>query len=353
MDLRLKFTSTWTISSTSSSTSRWRSEVVCEPEGAPGLKFQFPLRAVRLRVRRAVRHDLRPVTCREGIRTGSMTTLQRRTGKAPETQSAIVHNQREILRDELRRIEEKNEGRFSKIGQTLQDHERKFEDIAKSIHDLQQRLPVDGDATSTAASTMSKHQDERLTVVVGGWPRDTKRQQILSKLSKLVQDLELADSLDRDPFVTGARRSFALIPFHQRWHERRDDCRDRMYTVINRIMQAKVTLPSQDRPLWAAVSKTPMERAKAQHCNLVRNLVKFFSPNKVQDLECEYGRGVVWLGDHQLSDATVACTVTDAKLWHDTSKDNKPWINIGAVSLELQADPEEILDFLRKQKEGL
>ena len=282
---------------------------------------------------------------------GSGVTIEQLQRLLGETQNAIMQHQKDILRDELGRLEAKNEDRFSAIDKTLENHERKFETLTKSIQDLQRRQG-DHDASSSTTASATSRSEDRQTVVVGGWPRDTRRQQILSKLSSVISDLDLTNLLDRDAFVTGARRSFALIPFSQRRHESKEDCRERMHSVIGRIMRAKITLPSQDRPIWAAVSKPPAERARAQHCSLVRNLVKFFSPTKVEDLECEYGRGIVWLGDHQLSDATMPCSVTDANLWRDETRDNKPWINVGAISAEIQADQEEILDFLRKQKEN-
>ena len=265
-----------------------------------------------------------------------------------ETQAAIVNSQKELLREELSRLDQKTEARFSKVEEELSKHEDRFAVLEKTVLALRDR---DGEGSSTAASSAERHRDDRLVMIVGGWPRDTRRHLILEKLQGIIQDLSITDMLDRDPFVTGPRRSFAMIPFAPRRGESREDCKNRMHRVIGIVMKARIRVPAQDRPLWAAMSKSPEERLRSAHCSLVRSVVRFFKPTKLDDLDVEYNRGVCWMGEHTISGATSVCQDPDAKVWTDMSRDFKPWINITALSNALQADPEEILSYLQKQKE--
>ena len=164
---------------------------------------------------------------------------------------------------------------------------------------------MESDGVSTAAGSDPPRGEDRLTMIVGSWPRDARRGQIVDKLKQVIEDLGLRDDLDRDPFVAEARRSFALVPFVPRAQEHRDDCRARMHRTINKIMQERVKVPAQDRLLWAAVTKGPAAGGRAQHCSLVRSLVRFFDPAKVIGMR-------IWARSRasqaQLSDAMAECS---------------------------------------------
>ena len=73
-------------------------------------------------------------------------------------------------------------------------------------------------------------------------------------------------------------------------------------------MDAKILVPAQDRPLWSTISRTPQERARATHCNLVRGLIRYFQSDRVADMDCEYGKGSCWLDDQKISCAVLACS---------------------------------------------
>ena len=52
------------------------------------------------------------------------------------------------------------------------------------------------------------------TLVVGGWPRDSRRQTILKELNEAFRTLNLEGEIDQEAFCTGPRRSLALLPCH-------------------------------------------------------------------------------------------------------------------------------------------
>ena len=311
-----------------------------------GLRFSSMARREAARQDEDV-HGQSPLKLRRGDEAAGVTPglLQQ---MLTETQAAIVQNQRELLREELQRLDRKNEERFGKVEGVLQAHDEKFQKIEKTLQALQAR---DVDGGSTTAGSADKGHSDRMVMIVGGWPRDSRKQVILDKMQDIIKDHNLTDLLDKDPFVTGPRRSYAMVPFLQRQGEHRDDCKDRMHQAIGIIMRAKIQIPAQDRPLWAAVSKSSGERMRASHCSLVRATVRFFEPNKLEEVDAEYSRGTCWIGDVKVSCSTSTCTDGHAKLWVDTSKDFRPWINVSALSDAIQADPDEILSFLQRSRE--
>ena len=111
-----------------------------------------------------------------------------------DTQRAILQNQREVLRDELQLLEQNNNQRFEKVHQALQAHDDKFEAMERTIQTMQAKL--DGEVSSTAASSDPQRDKDRRTVIVGGWPRDTRRQDILNSMKKVIDTLQLAPDLD-------------------------------------------------------------------------------------------------------------------------------------------------------------
>ena len=164
----------------------------------------------------------------------------------------ILEAQRTAVSDALQNFEHKQD---KKLDDKLGKVEGKLRQMESKIQALESKHDS---ASTTAASSgdggyMDGRPSDRTTVIVGGWPRDTKRSCILEKLKSVIQDLDLAKDIDREPFVTGPRRSYALLPFLPRRGEHRDECRERMYKVVNAIVRAKLFVPHQDRPLRAGI----------------------------------------------------------------------------------------------------
>ena len=152
-----------------------------------------------------------PLKLRRGGESGVTVELLQKL--LADTQAAILQNQREVLRDELHALEQNNNQPFDKVNQTLRVHDEKFQMMEKALQAMQNRL--DGDISSTATSTNAQGDRDRRTIIIGG-PKDTRRKTILDKTQDIIKNLDLGPDLDREPFVTGPRRSFCLIPFQLR-----------------------------------------------------------------------------------------------------------------------------------------
>ena len=187
-----------------------------------------------------------PLKQRRSDPAGAAVTVEMMQRLLADTQQAILANQREIMREELRHLEARTEDKFDKVQQTMENHDSRLETMEKAIHDLQARHHSDQASTTVGSEHSGRDETkDRKTIVVGGWPRDTKRSTILEAMGKIIRDLDVTKMLDKDAFVTGPRRSYCMIPFQQRARESREDCKDRMYGVINKIMARQDTGPSR------------------------------------------------------------------------------------------------------------
>ena len=71
------------------------------------------------------------------------------------------------------------------------------------------------------------------TLVVGGWPKDSRRKSILKDLHDALKALDLERYLDDSGFCTGPRRSVALLPMPQRSGESAQDHRKHVQGSAN------------------------------------------------------------------------------------------------------------------------
>ena len=134
------------------------------------------------------------------------------------------------------------------------------------------------------------------TLVIGGFPRDTRRKAIVDAVDKALRKLDLMQLTDLEPFTTRPRSSFALLRFERRKDEAEDQLRTRLHSVLNGIVRGKIMVPHQDRPLWAGLSKTKPERERAQHCGAVREAIRYFNSGALDLADFDYNTGTSIMG---------------------------------------------------------
>ena len=125
----------------------------------------------------------------------------------------------------------------------------------------------------------------KFNLVLGGFPRHTRKPDILAKVNQLLAKIDVTSDLDEDAFVTGPRRSSALLPFRVRANEGFSDAKSRMHRVLGAIVRAREPIHGMDRPLWAGVAKTPAEREISGHCTWVRGVCRNLDPTALERLE--------------------------------------------------------------------
>ncbi|CAE7889037.1 unnamed protein product, partial [Symbiodinium necroappetens] len=218
-----------------------------------------------------------------------------------EQSLGLLQAQQSQMTASLQAVEERQSTRLDKLEQAVQAQGDKHSGLEDQVKALAERLARVEARPQVAADPAHGGPNRRLTLVFGGWERDTRKGLLLEQLKQALAALGPSQQLDAEAFCTGARRSVALCPFKQRPGEDHSGPRDRMLHIVQVVNSSKVTLEGAARPLWATFSKTPAERGRASWATIVRKVVLRCSPARLGDVEVEYLSGRSWIRDDQLS----------------------------------------------------
>ena len=271
-----------------------------------------------------------------------------------EQQRNILDAQREIIRDSVQNamhnFEERQEGKVQAIQDKVDGFQGAMTDVRKQLGDLQAKVKdLETGAGSTAApsSTEDESRRNRQTLVFGGFARDTRRNEIVEKVGAALKLAKVANKVDGSPFTTRPRSSFALLRFELRDGEHPDKLKSRLHEVMDAVIRQKVPIAGRDRPMWVGLSKTKHERIKAQHCGAVRAAIRYFDEFSFRHTDCHYQTGTTWVGQSRVACATDPAPNHDgARIHFPPDKGHQGWIDVTALSGELQCDPDELEKFL-------
>ena len=99
------------------------------------------------------------------------------------------------------------------------DAQHARQDVAdQAMKDLAARLSKVEERSTTASSTGEGGIDmcRKLTLIIGGLERDTKKSFILKTVKGVLSKIDMQQALDEESFLTGPRSSIALLPFRVR-----------------------------------------------------------------------------------------------------------------------------------------
>ena len=239
-------------------------------------------------------------------------------------------------------LEERQGERFMTIERSVgivQHHVGNLEDRLAAVEaKMQHGLPKD------------QPERRRWTLVFGGWERDTKKSTVLAELQQACSKLMIEKEFDEPPFTTGPRRSVALANFGERAGESEADRRARMHRVVLAFAGEKML--TAKKKLWAGYSKTKMERDIASHCSWVRRAMMGISAEFLEDIDCEYGTGSVWMGSSLV--ASVTRDIPGGIDSHDVvlhgKGAHKGWVHVKGLSHESKIPETTIRDRLDAEK---
>ncbi|CAE7847912.1 unnamed protein product, partial [Symbiodinium necroappetens] len=184
-------------------------------------------------------------------------------------------------------------------------------------------LPANSKSATSKDDQLS--EEEKRTLVVGGWLQDTRRGVIEEESAVILALPEIKDLIDGDKLaVYGPRRSVGMLKFSRRGDETEGDMRNRMWEVIKALSKIKYILPStrqagEDRPMWASFVKTRTARLKSSHVSLIRRVVIALAKDAgangaagvnaiVNDqqsaFDCDWNLGTIWSGPLKLGSAS-------------------------------------------------
>ena len=271
-----------------------------------------------------------------------------------DTTKTILAAQQDALQQTMDKMDRKNDVRFGTIETELQKGARHTEALEEKIAELSLRVgKIEEGSTTANSEVMSTTEAARrkLALVIGGFPKDTKRAVILHRVSGLLQELKLNTLVDESPFCTGPRRTCALLPFRVRPDEALQDARDRLHRVLSAIVASKTKVHGMERPLWAGISKTPAERLRSGHCTFLRRVLGILDSESVPQAEHDYQKGTTWLGDSMLSCTQTTPPRVDAYKIYQVPGKAGHWVNISAVAHELKLKFAEVESALHKASE--
>ena len=204
----------------------------------------------------------------------------------------------------------------------------------------QANITVEGDKMDTLS------EDERRTLVIGGWLQDTRRSVIEEEAGVIFQTAEFKEILDSEKLaIYGPRRSVGMLKFIRREGETENDMRNRMWQIIRALSQMKLVLPStkgvgSDKVLWASFVKTRSARLRSSRVSMIRRVcialaVEAEAKNaggvtmntQGSAYDCDWNMGTIWCGPYKLGSSS-----------HRSPKDEETvtmsggWISLTAVA---------------------
>eukprot|EP00439_Symbiodinium_sp_Y106_P034911 s5186_g4.t1 len=199
-------------------------------------------------------------------------------------------------------------------------------------------------------------EEEKRTLVLGGWLQDTKRGVIEEEAAFILQLEEAKPLLDTDKImVYGPRRSVGMLKFTVRDGETAQQMKDRMWEFVKCVSKLKHQLPStrsgsEARTMWASFVKTKTARARSAHISMVRRVTMALACDVVASgaagagvtadhqtaFDCDWNLGTIWAGVNKLASAT-----------HRVPKDEEHvlmsggWVSVTAVARAAGCSTEE------------
>ncbi|CAE7390465.1 unnamed protein product [Symbiodinium sp. CCMP2592] len=144
-------------------------------------------------------------------------------------------------------------------------------------------------------------------IIFGGWGPDAHRDVLLPELKDLLQKVNLLDSFE-DIFTTGPRRGNALGLVSLLPQETDQALKRRLTNTVQPIRGAQVAGKSMEhgKNLWAALSKSKIERLRSSHAGKLKRLVLEINEQEKSRIEVEWNAGSVWLGENLIGSCTRA-----------------------------------------------
>ena len=142
--------------------------------------------------------------------------------------------------------------------------------------------------------------DDRRTLITGGWMQDTRRATIEEEAQLLLLNPEIKALVDVEKIaVYGPRRSVGMIKFTQRDGEHSfEEVKSRMWQVIRATAKLKIPVESaksmgEERAMWASFVKTRTARVRSSHISMVRR-VTIGLVSETKDEGGEFSTSCMW-----------------------------------------------------------
>ena len=167
-------------------------------------------------------------------------------------------------------------------------------------------------------------EEEKRTLVIGGWLRDTRKSLIEEESATLLAMDNIKSLIDAEKItVYGPRRSVGMLKFHRREGESFEGMKNRMWEMVKLAAATKYQLPStkdagEVKTMWASFVKTRAARSKSALVSMVRRVTIALAMESKDDqgaythalhtqisaYDCDWSLGTIWCGSQKLASAT-------------------------------------------------
>ncbi|CAE7355682.1 unnamed protein product [Symbiodinium sp. KB8] len=288
----------------------------------------------KARRKRVSEEDGSPATRQKGSSAGVTLDdirllLQQQTQVLKESQSQEMEDLKTATFKELGVVKKEMRRHGDYIGQLREQNEN----IEARLLALENsRVGPGSDAPSSSGSRPN-------LLVLGGWPQDTARDDLLRELGETLTNIGVKESFS-DIFCTGPRRGYALALVKEQPGEIPQDLKRRLITIAQQIRYAAVQAPSMEngKTLRASLGKTKQERLLATHVGKTKRLILTMRPGEAAHVEADYSASNVWLRGQLIASASRPKPNNQV----DSGPAPRSWIDITLASKLLHADPKDM-----------
>ena len=201
-------------------------------------------------------------------------------------------------------MERSQEDMFRTMTGRLDEAASKMEQMEQTIDSRSKRV-VALEAGKDSSTKAPSESSPRMTLVFGGWPRESRRQDILHDLQRALKEAGAETYFDDDPFTTGARRSITLANFWPRAGEESTLVKRRMHNIISAFNRTAPKTSAGAR-IWTSFSRTPAERRRGAHATWIKKILKALNVDEAHAaVDVEHLTGSSWLGGTKVSGTSL------------------------------------------------
>ena len=261
----------------------------------------------------------------------------------------IMRAQKDNLDGMMGLFEQKTNEKFEKVEQRADQMDNRVRAVEERMVQMQEQLnqALRGDRVKGGAEV-----DRRMTLVYGGWDRETRKSTILQQLDEALEQLNLRCLLDGAPFCTGPRRSTAMSTFEIREGETEFSARKRMHSVILGLAGGAVQVPPSGKKMFATYSKSRAERSIANHAGWLKRSLASLGQHHVEQLDVEYNSGTCWYGSSMVASATKPTPpgCDEKGVLREENEGHSVWIDLGALAKESKTHAKDLKKALELHK---
>ena len=282
-----------------------------------------------------------------GVVSLEMTALR---GLLKGQSDGIMQANQRQLDQAVQRLESKQADMFQTLHPRIDATSQKVDDMEERLALYEKRLAKMEEGSTNAGSEAAAQTSTHMSLVFGGWGRETRRHVIIADIQKAIDATGTKSLFDDMPFTTGPRRSVALANFRPRAQEDTSLMKRRMLDIITRFNKEEPNTALGKR-IWATFSKPLRERLRGSPCSWIKPVLGHLNIDlQHAALDLEHSTVSVWLGATKIGG--IGAMEGKTGLYIDERNSEQPWIHVAGIAAELGVptkDVEEAIQSTQKR----